>query len=449
MNVDASGSPADTLFPALKKLGWQPVPPGLRPLPRVLALSGAPECLPLVFLQLNDHRLAVFDLTSLRTQPAPPETPASLFTRYLDLSLCDRLALWTVQSQGDVDLLLSLTPEGWSLYDVSDEILLGRCGLQPDPEELSHCLRALEPGALGKRALPDPERLGAELGRWFNLFCGAMGPALRWSKKDAERLGRQLLLGLKAILLSPQSEHCENLGKLGFTCAQENDRLSVKWVPAPVPDMVACLLSAAQTWAPKATGAFSPLEQSGLKRQLEQIGDTRNLPVADALRLSAIRFHTSIQLAILLPTDQEHAAWRLALMAPLRVHSEIEFSDLYVFKPLLLDLGECGCGRVLEAVHKLALHAIAQNQEIGHAGGAQLDMVENVAGEDPAQMMRDPFNWVCRHALRLKVAPQYQEALAFLVASHLLELRNQPPFDRYLVRSLDDLPRLFDRTLAP
>ena len=70
-----------------------------------------------------------------------------------------------------------------------------------------------------------------------------------------------------------------------------------------------------------------------------------------------------------------------------------------------------------------------QDEELARAGGRQLDMVEASAHADESGLAcADAFNWLCAHALRLRVAPAYRDALAYLVASHITDLRQRPPF---------------------
>ena len=376
--------------------------------------------------------------------PDPKEIPSALFRRYLDLSVLQRAALWAVGRSLEADYLLCATVETCSLFEVSGEILLGQCGPLPSDEELAACLGALTAERAKQPPLPDPERLGRELSRWLGLFCGTVGPVLKWGRADSERLGRQLLLGVKALLWVNRAGLLPNLARLGMEVLSEGDCLRVVWRPLAPADLADCLLAAAESCAPVGAGAFSALERNALRRQIESLEPGRVPPVADILRLAAVRFRSAIQLPILVPTGQEHAAWKLALIEPLAASEAIEARDLYVFTPLRLDMAECGFGRVLEAVEELAAHALKEKAELARAGGRQLDMIE--AAPDPRleeERLRDPFNWVCRHALRLKVAPAYQEALAYLVASHVLELRTSPAFRDHVFRPLVALKDLF------
>lgn len=447
MTSFSSVSPEEQFPNILNAAGWQKAADAGTEIPpaRLLADAGARSLqADLSFFRRADRTLVAADFARYAPEPDPSESPAALFRQFLDLSLAERLALWAIRCDGQADYLFCKTAEASSLFRVREETLLGQCPATPSADEMGACFRALEADSREAGPLPDLERLGRELFQWQGLFAGAIGPALKWPRSAAERLARQLLLGLKTLACVPDDEFGPNLKRVGFAAARRGKALEVAWRIPSAGDLADSMLAAAQTYAPSGAGAFSALERNGLRRQLAALEPERLTAFAGVLRLAAPRFRALVQLPILLPLEQEHEAWKLALMEPLRVREEIEASDLYVFEPLRLDLAECGCGRVLEAVEKLALHAAGQKAELDRAGGRQLDMIEaGPGGKEEEELLRNPFNWVCRYSLRLKVATAYREALAYLAASRILELRTQAPFRGYPFRPLTALPDLF------
>jgi hypothetical protein len=282
------------------------------------------------------------------------------------------------------------------------------------------------------------------LARWSDLFAGAFGPALGWARAGADRLARQLLLGLKALLATRDEALRRNLERLGVKTTDE-EVLSVNYAPPEVPALADLLLGEGAAAVPHAAGAFSELERGALLRQARGLPPAKQSLIEGVVRLAAAKLKAPLQLRMLLPVDQEPQSWRLALTDPLRVHEEIEATDFYVFEPLRLKLGECGFGRVLEAVTKLAVYALQESRIVQRAGGRQLDLIEaEPRGLDERQRLVDPFNWVLGHALRLDVAPPYREAVAYLVASHVLDLSGQEPFLALPICPLVSLPALFE-----
>jgi len=252
-------------------------------------------------------------------------------------------------------------------------------------------------------------------------------------------------LGLKVFTLTPSRDLSRSLARLGLAVSAEGGTLKGRWDPGASTELADRLLLEAQSYAPRDAGAFSHVERRGLCRQLREVEAARTVVLRQVVRLAAAKLRAPLFVRVLMPADREPVAWRLGLMEPLRVGEEIESRDLYVFEPLRLDLSQCGMGRIFEAVEKIALEAVHRGLELERAGGRQLDMVEEpIGGSEEPEPLLDPFNWLCRHALRVAVAPAYRRAVAYLVASHVLDLRVQPPFARCRLAPLRCLPAIFE-----
>lgn len=216
------------------------------------------------------ERLALVDFASASLLPNPQETIDSLFERYLDLSLNERIALWSVAPLCNPNLLICLTPEGGSLLDARDELTLSRFTPENQNSGIETMARVLEEHDPARRVRPDATRLSKDLVRWSDLFAGSMGPALKWARPDARRLSRQLFLGLKSLLSARASQLKENFVHLGLTVA-DGKRWKIAYNPPPPPEFADLLLQEAAKIAPQATGAFSQIERGALLRQLHDL----------------------------------------------------------------------------------------------------------------------------------------------------------------------------------
>ena len=397
----------------------------------------------LSFFERGNARTVVADFASAGSKPEPGESPDSLFERYLDLGLCERLTLWGVCRKLDADYLLCARPEGARLLDADLEIPVGSCPAVPSDEDAAHCLRVLDLD--GERGKSDAARLSNELGRWFELAAARLGRDLDWARGDAERLVKRLLLGFKSLTARKGAIPEALLSDFGLPLSAARDFAVLSWRPSNALAQVERLLEAASDLSPSAGGAFPPLERRALLRQLGESPETAEGLLEDITRLAAVKFRAGVQLGAFMPTEEEAISWRLALLDPLRVEDKIESEDFYVFQPMELDLSECGVGRVFEAVEKLALHALRQREDLERAGGRQLDMVETQGGDREGEegLGEDPFNWLCRRALRLRVSEAWRDTLAYLIASHVVDLKGRPPFQDLEFASLTSLPELF------
>ncbi|MBN1867232.1 hypothetical protein JW916_08055 [Candidatus Sumerlaeota bacterium] len=419
---------------ALREKGWTPDPAG----PELLEfdLPNRPAALTATLTRKADERLALVDAAGPGHTPAPGESPSALFERYLDLSRLERFALWALA--GKCDLLLCLTRDGATLLDADREIALGRSQAAASPDEASASLQVLETDP-SQRPAADLERLGDDLLHWFNLACGTLGPVLKWARPDVERLVRQILLGVKTLVRTRPKRFAANLSRIGIELARQAGSTRVAWRVPSTADFLNEVLSCAAEFAPQGAGAFGDLERRALMRQAGDPGDPVARVLRETLQIAAVKLRAALQIRILPNTEQEHASWRLALTEPLSVAEEMQSQDLYVFEPLRLDLAQCGFGRLLEAIEKLAVSALARNGEIRRAGGHQLDLVES----DP-DAIGDPFNWLCRHALRVRVADSYRDAVGYLVASFVLDLRTRDEFRDCRLAPLVSLPAIFE-----
>lgn len=399
----------------------------------------------LAFFEREGERLVISDFTRAGAEVEVEESPDSLFENYLDLSLCERLVLWGVCRRVGADFLLCARPEGVRLLDADLEIPLGSCPAVFSEEEAAHCLQVLEESGGGRKPLPELARLSNELARWYELAAARLGRDLNWARDDAQRLLKRLLLGFKTLTARKGAIPEANLSDLGLSLSGESDCAVLDWQPPCALALVEKLLEAASDLAPSAGGAFPPLERRALLRQLGESSQTISSLLEDTRRLAGVKFRAEVQLGAFMPTEVEANSWRLALLEPLRVEEEIASEDFYVFQPMELDLSECGVGRVFEAVEKLALHGLRQRKELERAGGWQLDLVETQGEEREREekLDADPFNWLCRKALRLRVSEGYRETLAYLIASHVVDLKSRPPFEDLPFASLISLPELF------
>jgi hypothetical protein len=394
--------------------------------------------IPFALAHKGDERLAVLDAGGANLEPAG-ESSGALFERYLDLARIERFALWALA--GKCDLLLLVTEEGAVLLDAARETVLGRSA---STEDAATCLRALETDR-PKRPASDVERLGEDLRHWFDLACGALGPVLKWARPDVERLVRQILLGLKTLVWTRPDLLAGNLSRIGVDLSSKPGAVRVAWCPAEAGSFLDVLLSCAAEFAPRGAGALGDLERRALVRQAADLGEPAARVLREMLQIARVKLEAALQIRILPNAEQEHASWRLALTEPLSVAEAMQSEDFYVFDPMRLDLGGSGFGRLLEAVEKIASSALARNVEILRAGGLQLDLVERDPegiGEGPR--MNDPFNWLCRHALRVRVADAYRDAVGYLVASYVLELRAREEFRDCRAAPLASLPAIFE-----
>jgi hypothetical protein len=399
----------------------------------------------LLFLRRGNERLLLADFGAAPFQTHPPETAPSPFEHYLDLGLLERLALWAAAQPQGVDFLLCASAERTRLFDAAPEVCLGECPTRGGTEEVKTCLRALDPSRGNGPPQPGAGRLAEDLARWFDILLGTLGPALAWSRGEVERVGQQILLGLKVLTHTRPMDLSKNLARLGFAVSVEGDTLKGRWAPGASAELADRLLLEAQSYAPREAGAFSQVERRGFCRQLQGIEAVQTAVLRHVVRLAAVKLRAPLSVRVVMPADWEPVAWRLGLMDPLRVDEEIESRDFYVFGPLRLDLTQCGMGRIFEAVEKIALGTVQRGLELERAGGRQLDMVEEpVGGRDEREPLLDPFNWLCRRALRVTVAPPYRRAVAYLVASHVLDLRAQPRFARCHPAPLRHLPAIFE-----
>jgi hypothetical protein len=252
-----------------------------------------------------------------------------------------------------------------------------------------------------------------------------------------------LLLGLKALLSVPTDQLSASLEPLGIRISATDATFALHWALPRAGDLLEVLLTASSDFAPQGAGAFSALEIKGLVRQVHALEPARQPPIAEIFRLASVRLQSRILLPLVAPAESMHASWKLAYTDPLRVDAEMNEDDLYVFAPLTLELADCGFGRVLEALDRLAEHTLKRADRLAHAHSWQLDMFEAAAdvGDD---VLENPLNWICRCALRLKVSSEWREPLAFLVAAHLLEVRMRPEYARFAPQPLTALPDLFE-----
>jgi hypothetical protein len=397
------------------------------------------------FLALNllGERLVIF---LPRQSDAPCDSPQSLYLRFLDMDLERRLCLWAARHVLGADHVACADTAGVALFRAHDEERLAF--IAPEDCETAGSAISLaltSPTAEETPALPDRDKQGAELAKWADLFCGALGPALKWSRSETMRLIRQILVGFKTVLW-PEGSALDALGAIGFESERNGDGLHIRYSPVPAPEFARLLLTRAETWAPRGTGFMGALEVNGLSRQLASIDPARAEALHDLLQLARFRHLGETQSALLAPRDEHKHASRLALVEPLAVWEEMDFHDLYVYKPLVLSLEECGAGRVLEAVRGLAPHAARQAAELRRAGGRQMDMIEDVLrGNHPveARSFQEPLNWVFRHALRVRAPFAQREPFACLLASAALELRGHPELRDWPTASLTDLPLVF------
>lgn len=420
-------SPLSSFDSLLVSLGWH----RQGDMPTFLELGGArlPQgAAPVLFYRQGVELLALVDFQPLHRPGEPDQTFDDLFRRFVDLTLCERAALWSIGRLGQVRFVLAAQPEGVRLLDTQTELPVGRCMCEGDEEAVRNCLRAACPPPGRPAPSIDREGLCADLARWFELFSGSIGPALKWSRRETQRLGYQLILGMKVAIESGDAEAA--MAAMGFAARRQGNAIRATWDEAPPHGWAPGFLERAEALAPAGAGAFSAVERKALARRLESGGDAARQRLAEMAQQAAARRRADVMLGLLTSANHEHASWRLALTEPLDVSEEIVASDFYVFEPLTLDLAEVGFGRVLEAVEKLARYAMDRNAAVRRAGGTQLDLIERPPDglDDRAGVLADPFNWLLRHALRLKVGEPYREALGYLLALHVADLRARAPF---------------------
>lgn len=426
----------------LRAMGWK----GARSFPSRMAWDAGDGELRAAVVRVwtrGHERAAMADFTASGFQPDPREAPDALFRDYLDLSRVERLALWSVARHAEADYLVCAEQQRLMLFDVLRETPLGRLDPPFDENAMERFLRPLgERGAPRRPAVPDTAQLSEDLARWLDLLSGKLGSSLRWSREDVGRLGRQLLLGLKA--LRSGSERAGDFPEcLGLDVRREDKELRVRLQLPPLAQWLCLLLEAAERHAPAGAGAFSAFERQGLARQIEAMEEPPERAFEGVLRLAAWKSQAFVQLAAMLPAEKEPESWRLALQEPLLAEEAVASADFYVFEPLELDLGTCGFSRVLEAVETLARFAVEERNVLERAGGRQLDLAAS-DGELAEDAWRDdPFNWVCARALKLRVDPAYRETVAYLVASYMLELQGREPFSAFAPKPLTALPSLF------
>ena len=180
-------NPSDPLLsrlsPALQAQGWTQVAHSFRQLHVSGPCLAGGESAPLCFFERDSEVLAIADFDATNRLAEPSESPTALFARFLDLSLRERLALWTLRQTSKCDWLICLTPEGCSLLGADHETALGRCEPDPDSNGVNSLIRALETRDAARRPVPDTQRLADDLACWSELFLGALGPALQWGSR--------------------------------------------------------------------------------------------------------------------------------------------------------------------------------------------------------------------------------------------------------------------------
>ncbi|MFP4382373.1 MAG: hypothetical protein ACLFUS_17865 [Candidatus Sumerlaeia bacterium] len=406
-------------------------------------------------LRRYSERVLIADFTQF--DPAPAEQD-SAFDNFLDLSLFQRALLWMARYYHRTNYVICIEARETALFRSDEERALFRHKGSPEDCPLDLLSEKLENWQDTPLTLSDRDREGRELMGWHDLLSGKLGPSLQWSRSEASRLIRQMLLGLKVQLVANRRLFCEMAG-----LRKTDGESGVEWC-FDRPDagaFMGVLLEMASKFAPQGSGAFSSLEIRGLCRQIEKLNVGAREAVFDIIRLAHFRHLTPCQRYLLAPQDADQAASKLALVAPLNIAREIESQDLYVFHPLVIDVEDSGSGRILEAVEKLAVFAIDQLEEIKMTGGRQLDMFEGMldGGQrqldmleglpDPSSEMvdvlSDPYNWICRSALRIQAPEEWRECLAMLVASHIIELWEHEKFRQYASASLSWLPDLFQQ----
>lgn len=423
MNPRLSELPPQQLDAYLAKRQWQKVenPSPIAPTKASIQLPGCQHTANIQLYHRQNLRLA-----AIRTAPDQHnlDTTTTLAHRLLDLTPLQRSLLWGTQSRCTADLTLILAETGSGLWHTKSEIRLADIPPNTPQEELSNLLWALEPSEITEPPQPDILQTGEEFQQWFDLMAGTLGPPLQWSREETARLLRQAILGYKSITLNVTGGHWKPLESIGIYESRQNATWQYRMERMPPAELLERLLEKAETLCPSRAGAFTALERKALKRQIETIPAGRLSKLWELLQMGKQRLAASAQQTIVFPADASHTASRLALVEPLQVNREIQQFDLYVVEPLTLDISLCGIGRVLEAIEKLAHHGWKLHQDLQNAGGRQLDLVEN-SREHPGETLTqfDPFQWTCQKALRLKAAPQYHEKLAFLIASHILDLR--------------------------
>lgn len=395
----------------------------------------------LLLLEMGSDLLVLADFTAKdAAELCVEETPGFLFQRYLDLQEKERAVLWGVSQRLLPRWVLVATAEGVSLLDPLTERALVRCKAHRSFEDLDALLIPLSFSGSPKAPFFFAEQAGEELRRWSDLFAGHLGSILKWGREDSVRLTRQLLLGFKALLQGGGERALP-----GFGAVMGDGLLRIAWPVADCLSLVGSMLDAAYEVAPDGAGMFSPLEQRGILRQFETVASGRQTMVLDLFRLSHIKLQAAAQVRMLSPSSNEQTSWRLALLDPLCIDVAVSASDFYVYRPLELVFADCGFGRILEAVEKLAFYALGQNDEIRRLGGRQMDLIEPEPEGLEGDLLRDPFNWLLRHALRIRVDHLQRDLVGYLVASFIMDLRSQSIFSSCRLGSLVNLPYLFAR----
>jgi len=372
--------------------------------------------------------LAVVDLAD-SSLPSRQE----IYNSFQDFSFLERLLLWGIARQTQCELLVIISNERANVIQVEEEnILHADIAIEDVPELLNSSLATHQP--------IDSKGMGVELGQWIDLNAGMVGPALQWSRPEAERLIRQMLLGCKMILNKPDGP-----AFMGLHIHDQSGKRIIKW-QSPRPDnRIAPLLEAAAAHAPEGAGAFSPLERKALNRQMSEIDGLDTRLMRSLMQLSGGKLLAKVQLRAFMDHENEHAAWKLALTDPLQIDKIIMNDNLYVHSPVTIDMARSGIGRVWEAIEKLALHAIQLDDQLARSGGRQLDFFEkHPEGLSKNERLEDPFGWLLRHALRVQLGPDHnRETVAFLVASGIADIQCQEPFKSLRPKPLRSLPYLF------
>jgi len=436
----SSPSYLDRLRQSLEAASWFPVPVELL-LPRCSPCPGDTFHVEIQHAdEVESHhasvcvlRQSVSTLALVELDGASLPSRQEIYNRYQDFSFLERLLLWGLARQMQCELLVVLCNERANVFAVEDECLLEtEISVEDLPEVLAKIVESQQP--------QDTKGLGLELRQWIDLNAGVVGPALKWSRPEAERLLRQMLLGCKMIL-----HKSDGTAYMGLHVHDAPGRRYIKWLPPRPDNRIAPLLEAASAHAPEGAGAFSPLERKALNRQMIEIDGLDARLMRSLMQLSVGKMMAKVQLRAFIDHENEHAAWKLALTDPLQIDKIILSDNLYVHSPVTIDLAQSGIGRVWEAIEKLAEHAVRLDHQLARSGGRQLDIFEKQPeGLSKHERLEDPFGWLLRHALRVKLGPDHdRETVGYLVASGIADIQRRSEFKDIRSKPLRSLPYLF------
>ncbi|MFW6303862.1 MAG: hypothetical protein ACOC2L_04505 [Candidatus Sumerlaeota bacterium] len=434
----ASPRRMEKLRQGLLGANWYAVPPETL-LPRCRPCSG--ETVDLALSLPDQPTLAAaacfFRYAATTIAVVEIETDAGrqdLYNQFLDFTLIERLLLWGFARDVSVQFIV-VTSEADRAVIIDTEMESVRAQ-GAELEEVPGLLESM----IGQPESMDVRILGEELQQWIGLMAGQVGPPLKWARPESTRLVHQLLLGCKVMLNKPDGP-----AYLGLRISDAPEKRNIKWQTVRPDNRLAPLLEAAAAHAPEGAGAFGPLERKALNRQIAETDGLDIRAMLGLVQLSSSKLRAEVQLPALLTEENEHKSWKLALTDPLLVENLLENKDLYVFHPLTIDLEESGVGRAWEAIEKLAAHALQLDEKIARSGGRQLDFFEkNPEGLSKSERLEDPFGWLCRHALRIKLGEsQNKQIVAYLVASFIADLQTRTPFNQSRPKPLRSLPHLF------